>query len=518
MSLPRSRALPLLALLCAALLAPPATAQLRLRTGVYQSKANASSGAVVFTPLKATGAFKVTVRLYALEGSTLVPLVDEADQPWAETLAFTIATKAGLAPGQPNSSDGSNYVEPHKVVGELDLIIGGSQALPAGLESMPTWFTTQVTDAGKHLADYAESPAQLVGDSALQGAQGPQGPTGAEGPPGAAGPQGDPGPQGEAGPPGETGAPGETGPAGEAGAPGPQGPAGPAGDDGPHDGGISNSSTGSQSFVGGGSFNDADGQLTVIGGGNGNVATGTTSTIGGGYENTASGAFSTISGGIFNTASGDFSTVAGGRVNAAAGLYSFAAGRRAQANHLGSFVWGDSQNTITKASAASDEFTVYASGGARFFSNSAATAGVTLAAGGGSWSSVSDRESKENVRPVDGRAVLDALRELPLATWNYRTQDDAVRHMGPMAQDFRAAFGLGADDRLIDTIDADGVALAAIQGLAQRADDGAAELSALRARLAAQASRVAALEEQLRLLAADLAALREDQDREGSAR
>ncbi len=34
-----------------------------------------------------------------------------------------------------------------------------------------------------------------------------------------------------------------------------------------------------------------------------------------------------------------------------------------------------------------------------------------------------------------------------------------------MAQDFHAAFGLGVSDKLIDTIDPDGVALAAIQGL-----------------------------------------------------
>jgi hypothetical protein len=36
-----------------------------------------------------------------------------------------------------------------------------------------------------------------------------------------------------------------------------------------------------------------------------------------------------------------------------------------------------------------------------------------------------------------------------------------------MAQDFRAAFGLGADERHIGTIDESGVALAAIQALAK---------------------------------------------------
>ena len=39
------------------------------------------------------------------------------------------------------------------------------------------------------------------------------------------------------------------------------------------------------------------------------------------------------------------------------------------------------------------------------------------------------------------------------------------RHRGPTAQDFRAAFGLGEDDTTISTVDAQGVALAAVQGL-----------------------------------------------------
>ena len=102
---------------------------------------------------------------------------------------------------------------------------------------------------------------------------------------------------------------------------------------------------------------------------------------------------------------------------------------------------------------------------ARFFTNSAATTGVLLAPGGGSWSAVSDRDSKENIESVDGRAILAQVVAMPIASWNYKAQDDSIRHMGPMAQDFHAAFGLGVSDKLIDTIDPDGVALAAIQGL-----------------------------------------------------
>ena len=61
--------------------------------------------------------------------------------------------------------------------------------------------------------------------------------------------------------------------------------------------------------------------------------------------------------------------------------------------------------------------------------------------------------------------MLDRLLALPISTWNLKSQDPSIRHMGAMAQDFRAAFGLGHSEVGINTIDADGVALAAIQGL-----------------------------------------------------
>ena len=58
---------------------------------------------------------------------------------------------------------------------------------------------------------------------------------------------------------------------------------------------------------------------------------------------------------------------------------------------------------------------------------------------------------------------------MSIATWNWKSQDASIRHMGPMAQDFHAAFGLGETDKGISTMDADGVALAAaaIQGMHQ---------------------------------------------------
>ncbi len=90
----------------------------------------------------------------------------------------------------------------------------------------------------------------------------------------------------------------------------------------------------------------------------------------------------------------------------------------------------------------------------------------------------SDRNAKENFTAVNARGVLAKVADLPLTQWNYKTDGKAVQHLGPMAQDFQAAFGLnGADDRHISVVDAGGVALAAIQGLNQKME---METSALR--------------------------------------
>jgi hypothetical protein len=78
---------------------------------------------------------------------------------------------------------------------------------------------------------------------------------------------------------------------------------------------------------------------------------------------------------------------------------------------------------------------------------------------------VSDRELKRDVRPADDRAVLKALLSVPVSTWSYRADPVSVRHLGPMAQDFHAAFGLGATDRAYDPIDAHGVAFSSIRAL-----------------------------------------------------
>jgi hypothetical protein len=82
----------------------------------------------------------------------------------------------------------------------------------------------------------------------------------------------------------------------------------------------------------------------------------------------------------------------------------------------------------------------------------------------------SDRNAKRDFQTVDGKAVLAKLAAMPITTWAY-TNAPNIRHLGPVSQDFQAAFGFGDSDKHIATVDADGVALAAIQGLNQKLEE-----------------------------------------------
>jgi hypothetical protein len=74
---------------------------------------------------------------------------------------------------------------------------------------------------------------------------------------------------------------------------------------------------------------------------------------------------------------------------------------------------------------------------------------------GGTWTNNSSRDVKENIRHIDGLEVLEKLNKVPVSTWNYEVEDESVRHIGPMAQDFYEAFKLGDSDESIATIDGD---------------------------------------------------------------
>lgn len=227
----------------------------------------------------------------------------------------------------------------------------------------------------------------------------------------------------------------------------------------------------------------------VIGGGgtsgNINQVTDSYGTVGGGYGSSA-GSLATVSGGQGNTASGYASAIPGGYLNVASGMFSFAAGNRAKSLHQGSFVFADSQGADF-SSTGNNQFLVRATGGVGFYTNLPAqpTTGVVLSPGSGSWSSASDRNAKQNFSAVNARAILARVAALPLETWNYKSQDANIRHIGPMAQDFYTAFNVGEDDKHITTVDADGVALAAIQGLNQVIEAQQAEINSLKILLGA---------------------------------
>jgi hypothetical protein len=112
---------------------------------------------------------------------------------------------------------------------------------------------------------------------------------------------------------------------------------------------------------------------------------------------------------------------------------------------------------------------------------------MVLTSGGltvnGTLASASDRNAKQDFAAVNPREVLDRVTALPITEWTYK-MDAGTRHIGPMAQDFYAAFDVGPDDRHITTVDEGGVALAAIQGLNQKLNDKDAEIQDLKARLA----------------------------------
>jgi hypothetical protein len=263
-------------------------------------------------------------------------------------------------------------------------------------------------------------------------------------------------------------------------------------------GGWGNTASEGDATVGGGQSNTANGQFATVGGGSLNTASGTRATVGGGQSNTASGTRATVGGGENNTASGQFATVGGGENNTAAGNYSFAAGRRAKANNPGCFVWGDSTNADVTCS--NDNRTIFrSSGGYYIYTNAVLTSGMFLSSGGSSWNAVSRRALKENFAPVDTRRLLARLAQIEITTWNYRSQGPAIRHIGPMADEFNALVdGLGGEGKdYINSLDADGVALAAIQGLYGLVQEKDAEIASLRAENAKLNDRLAAIEQAL---------------------
>ncbi len=97
--------------------------------------------------------------------------------------------------------------------------------------------------------------------------------------------------------------------------------------------------------------------------------------------------------------------------------------------------------------------------------------------GGCVWNNRRGRNVKTDFTAVNSQEVLAQVIALPIQNWRYK-HDQGTRYIGPVAQDFHAAFAVGTDDKHIATVDADGVALAAIQGLNRKLEQENAELKA----------------------------------------
>jgi hypothetical protein len=265
-----------------------------------------------------------------------------------------------------------------------------------------------------------------------------------------------------------------------------------AGTDGMLGAGESNdiTSAGFDAVIGGGSTNKVSAEDGFLGGGVNNIVSAQYGAITGGNANTVSGSAAVIGGGQGSYAEGAYATVPGGYDNNAAGELSFAAGFKSYARYAGSFVWSDYASGATLLeSTGVNQFLARATGGFTLWTNATNTVGATLAPGSGTWASASDRDLKTDVAQLDDAAVLAKVAELPISRWSYKSER-GVRHVGPMAQDFYAAFGVGADDKHITSIDEDGVALAAIKAL--HAENGA--LHAENARLRRQLGVLTAAE------------------------
>lgn len=243
----------------------------------------------------------------------------------------------------------------------------------------------------------------------------------------------------------------------------------------------------------------ATGDMSIAAG-HGATASGGTSTafgdrtIASGPTSTALGTFTRASGhsstamGWFTTASGAYST--------AIGHYATTGGRQ------GAFVYGDASTKTPIQATLLNQFVVRAQqiwlgtnnavgvGWGGFLETST---GASLS-WGGTWTNSSDAARKENFAAVDGEDVLAKVSVLPISTWSYKEEPDTVRHLGPTAQDFHAAFSLGNTDKAIATVDADGVSLAAIQALEKRTAELRRENEALRAELASMLQRLTNLE------------------------
>ena len=240
--------------------------------------------------------------------------------------------------------------------------------------------------------------------------------------------------------------------------------------------------------IGGGYANTVTGPESVIAGGRFNTVETAYNTIGGGASNVVSNDYGTIGGGESNVVKGDHGAIPGGKSNVVSAAQAFSAGSFAEADDDGAFVWQDGTGASggkELKSTASHQWLARASGGVIFLTAAAPDfiQGAELPAGGGGWGAVSARETKTDFKDLDREDLLDKVAGLDIQSWSYKTEATGVRHIGPVAEDFYGAFGLGHSERTIVTVDADGVALAAIQALYARVQEQDRRIEELEAAL-----------------------------------
>lgn len=311
-----------------------------------------------------------------------------------------------------------------------------------------------------------------------------------------------------------------------------------------------------QSVIVGGSNNKMGGQWSFIGGGQSNTATNFYSTITGGLGNYASGSLSTVCGGYFNYAGGANSFAAGSGAqavndgsfvwsdNSGPGFSSTAANQFAVRAAGGILFAADVQlsyDTYHNLSLSGGNAVGYlygsfpalgdgihlgynyyydASGNGKIRNSGGGTSRISAGYGtvgiyiggvntapsterlyidgtgvrvDGTFVNNSDRNAKENFAPINSAQILEEVMRLPVSEWSYK-EDPKTRHVGPMAQDFYAAFNIGTDEKHIAPIDEGGVAFAAIQALNQKVEAREDEIRELKNKNDALEKRLDALE------------------------
>ncbi len=138
---------------------------------------------------------------------------------------------------------------------------------------------------------------------------------------------------------------------------------------------------------------------------------------------------------------------------------------------------------ISKVGTNVNEFIVDQNGNGTFRRNSFAVQHVNT----------SSRAAKTDFSEIDPQEILTRLASLPVSQWRYKVEDSSSRHIGPVAEDFKNAFDLG-DGKTVSTVDASGIALAAIKGLKIENEGLVSSNENLLAKLQEQEDRIMQLE------------------------